>query len=50
MTNLTSKASYEGVYNPTSSAQVIWKEVATTEWTNIQVAALQTQIDALKNE
>ncbi|MBC2067036.1 SGNH/GDSL hydrolase family protein [Listeria booriae] len=50
VTNLTSKAIYEGVYNPASSAQVIWKEVATTEWTNIQVAALQTQIDALKNE
>lgn len=39
VTNITTKASYEGVYNPAASSSITWKELASVAWTNAQIIA-----------
>ncbi|RQW65490.1 DUF2479 domain-containing protein [Listeria sp. SHR_NRA_18] len=46
VTNLASKASYEGTYNHAASSEVIWRETATVD----QINALQAQINELIGE
>ncbi|MBC1306804.1 SGNH/GDSL hydrolase family protein [Listeria booriae] len=44
VTNLSTRISYEGTYNPASSSQVFWRELVSAT----SLTALQAQIDALK--
>ncbi|MBC1290639.1 SGNH/GDSL hydrolase family protein [Listeria booriae] len=46
VTNLSTRISYEGTYNPTSSSQVFWRESIT----NIGFSALQEQIYMLQDK
>lgn len=43
VTNLATKASYEGVYVSTPSPQIVWQEIATKEWVTAQIAASKNE-------